>query len=418
MNKKNNILFLKKKVKNKNYIKKKLNNLNLINISLSYIDFWESLMQNCNFENSNISNCIFTDTDLSNSQFNNSIIKDTNFTHSILKGVNFSSSKLIRINLRDAIFDEHTIWPKKFDPLKYGAVREKNFNPFDYKAKLSLNTINNFKTTMSAKKNLENVYKKNKLSILEKKIIKELTVGKGYIVIKNLYSKKNINLAEKIISNKLKKDNRYKFAKKKFEVDKKYKSINFFDIQNYHKIFVDFMCPKPVMKAFEFLMGEDFICTYYACQNLMSGGRGQNLHLDYPYVTFKKPGDKIPIGMGSNKFLLSCGILTYLNEFDKDYVGPLILEKSHKLRKFPDISDVKKNKFIKIKVPKGGILVLNTLVWHAGLPNYSKNKDRNLILGHYTPSFVKRRLDIKKLTKKIVLDKDKKNNGILEKLIN
>jgi len=408
--------FLRQNIKNINYSKLKIENLQFKECDLEKLNFWESDIKNSFFEKTKINKCVFTDANLSNSIFNNTQIKNTNFTHAVLKGVNFGSSKFINVNLRDAIYDRYTVWPKKFVASKFGAIKEDYFNPYDYKFKLSIRTIKNlnFKNSNNDKKIY---YSKKKYSNIEKKIIKELTTGKGFIVIKDFYNKKKIDLAEKIINIKLKKNKNYKKISNTFEIDKRLKSINFFNIQNYNQIFVDMIQPEPIMNAFESLMGKNFICTYYSCQNSLAGCRGQNLHLDYPYVTYSKPGDIIPVGMGSNKYLLSCGVLTYLNEFDKDYAGPLILKNSHKFRKFPNFKDVKKNLFYKVKIPKGGILVLNTLLWHAGMPNYSQKKDRNLVVAHYTPNFIKRRLNISKLTKKQILLKDKKNKGMLEQLL-
>ncbi len=416
MSKKNKQLFFKKNIKNNNYSKLNFKNFKLSQCSLEKVNFWESDLKKSIFEKTKISKCIFTDTNLTNATFKNSVIENSNFTHSILKGANFKSTKLLNINLRDAIYDKKTIWPKNFIPTKYGAIKENFFNPNDYKSKLSIRAIKDFTLNTKKKSNKDNLHKKN-YSNFEKKIISELTTGKGFIVIKDFYNKKKIDLAEKIINKKLKKNKNYKKIKDTFEIDKRFKSINFFDIQNYNQIFVDMMQPKPIMNAFESLMGKDFICTYFACQNSLAGSRGQNLHLDYPYVSYNKPGDLIPFGMGSNKYLLSVGVLTYLNNFDQDNAGPLILKNSHKFRRFPNFKDVKENKFYKVKIPKGGILVINTLVWHAGMPNYSEKKDRNLVVAHYTPNYIKRRLDILKLTKKKVIIKDKKNYGMLEKLL-
>ena len=112
--------------------------------------------------------------------------------------------------------------------------------------------------------------------------------------------------------------------------------------------------------------------------------------------------------MGSNSFLLSCGILTYLNDYDKNNYGPIVLDNSHKYRKFPSIENVKNKSFVQVKIPRGGILILNSLLWHAGMPNYSEKKIRTLLVAHYTPEFVKPRYDLKKETKKSIIDRDKK----------
>ena len=148
-----------------------------------------------------------------------------------------------------------------------------------------------------------------------------------------------------------------------------------------------------------YLLGENFICTYYAAQCSLAGSRGQSLHLDYPYVVYNKPGDKIPMGMGSTNHLLSCGILTYLNNSSSNSYGPIVLRGSQKYRRFPTVQDVKKYKFTKLKVPKGGMVILNTLMWHAGAPNYSDKNDRSVLVTHYTPNYVRLRMDLKNTTK-------------------
>ncbi len=410
--------YLNQLLNNKNFLLSKLKKFIFRNCNLNKCNFWESDLSNSKFQKTKIYNSIFTDANLSKSSFINSEIKDTNFTHTNLKGVNFKSSKLININLRDAVYDKSTIWPSNFNPEQFGAIESKNFNLFSYKRKLSFKTIKNLpnKEINIHKKKIKK--EKDMLSKKEKKIVYELTKGKGYIILKNFYNKKKINKAEKIISKKLKKNIKYKKVKSNYAIDKINKSINFFDILNEDKVFTDMIQPKIVMNAFKRLMGKSFICTYYAAQCSLAGSRGQSLHLDYPYVSYNHPGEKIPFGMGSENYLLSCGILTYLNDDDDSTDGPMLLKGSHKFRRFPTIEDVKKFKFTKVKVSKGSILVLNTLMWHAGAPNFSENNDRSIVIAHYTPDFIKLRLDIKKNTKHSVLSKDKKNKGLLSQLLN
>tara|TARA_B100000767_G_C19771855_1_gene540481 strand:- start:119 stop:1318 length:1200 start_codon:yes stop_codon:yes gene_type:complete len=390
-----------------------------INKKFAQKDFWEVNLSYSEFYNTKIYNSVFTDSNLNNAIFHNSQIMDTNLTHTDLRGVNFKTSKLINVNLRDSVFDDKTLWPKNFNPIKYGAIESKNFNPFSYKRKLSYKTIKSLslKEINFYKKKIEQKKILFKYNELEKKIIHELTKGNGYIIIKNTYKKNIIDKAEKIIDTKLKKNKKYKKATLNYETDKINKSINFFDLLNSNEIFSKMLQPKAAMNAFKKLMGTNFICTYYSAQCSVAGSRGQSLHLDYPYVSYNNPGDKIPFGMGSDNFLLSCGILTYLNDSNKDNYGPILLKGSQKFRRFPTIEDVKKNKFTKLKVPKGGMVILNTLMWHAGAPNYSKKKDRTLLVAHYTPNFIKLRMDLKKTTKKNVILKDKKNNGMLSQLL-
>ena len=41
-------------------------------------------------------------------------------------------------------------------------------------------------------------------------------------------------------------------------------------------------------------LGKDFICGFYGANCLLPGARGQVPHLDYPYMSFMKAGEKIP----------------------------------------------------------------------------------------------------------------------------
>ena len=408
------------KLKETSFLNFKFKKIIFRDCDLEKCNFWELSLQNSKFINTKINKCIFTDANLSNSIFQNTVIKNSNFTHSNLSGINFKTSKLININLRDAVFDKNTIWPNGFNPYKHGAIIDDRFNPFNYKTKISFKAIKqlSLKKINLFKKKIINIKNESHLTVLEKKIVRELTLGKGYIIVNKFFDQKTINIAEKLIKKKLINSKNYKKISSSFEVDKQKKSINFFDILNIDKVFVKIIQPKIIMNAFKKLMGDNFICTYYAAQCTLAGSRGQSLHLDYPYVSFSKPGQKIPIGMGSNKYLLSCGVLTYLNNYDPASGGPILLRDSHKLRRFPTIKDVKSHKFLKVKIPKGGVLILNTLIWHAGAPNYSNVKNRSLIVAHYTPNFIKPRLDIKKKLNLNILKKDKKEKGLLDQLIN
>ena len=56
-------------------------------------------------------------------------------------------------------------------------------------------------------------------------------------------------------------------------------------------------------------------------------------------------------------------------------------------------------------------------MWHAGAPNYSEKNDRHLLVAHYTPNFVKLRMNLKNDLKKNVLLNDIKKKGMLTQLL-
>ena len=119
----------------------KKKNKKFINKNLIKENFWEIDLSHSEFHNTKIHKSVFTDANLRNSIFKNSEIVNTNLTHADLRGVNFRTSKLVNVNLRDAVFNNKTLWPKNFNPTKYGAIEYKKFNPFSYLRKLSYNNI-------------------------------------------------------------------------------------------------------------------------------------------------------------------------------------------------------------------------------------------------------------------------------------
>ena len=85
--------------------------------------------------------------------------------------------------------------------------------------------------------------------------------------------------------------------------------------------------------------------------------------------------------------------------------------KSEEIESYSDQNDTK------LKVPKGGMVILNTLMWHAGAPNYSDKNDRSVLVTHYTPNYVRLRMNLKNTTNRKVIERDKKKKGILSQLL-
>ncbi len=117
-----------KNLKIKNYNRHKFLKFNLSKSVFSgakfnQCNFWESKLINAKFINSEINDSVFSDAKLNNSKFENCLIKNSNFSHSDLRNSDFSKSNLININLRDAIYDKKTKWPKNFRPNKFGAKK-------------------------------------------------------------------------------------------------------------------------------------------------------------------------------------------------------------------------------------------------------------------------------------------------------
>lgn len=386
-------IFKNMNLKEISFLKSSISRANFINCNVEKCELWESKLSHTKFTNTKFKDCVFTDADLSRASFVNSSIIRSNLSHTDLRNVNFKTSKLIKINLRDAIFNDKTRWPKNFNPLSFGAIKYK---------------LNKKKV-------------KKKLSKLEKKIIHELTAGKGYYVVKNYFSKKKVNKAFKIILKKINEDKVWRKKYKNFSRDKKINQFYVYkNLMGLDKIFVELIQPKIAMNVFKILLGEKFICSFFGVNCLFPGARGQLPHCDYPYLDIAKPGEKLPFDLDisghiGKRILLNCQVVVPLVDFNYDNGSTGIRPGSQRYCKFPQEEEFKKGKFEQHKIKAGSVIIFNGLLWHGAMPNYTHDQYRFATLGGYVPHFIKPALDLQSITKnKKVITNDK---GYLQQLL-
>ena len=362
-----------KNINNKNFLKKKIKKKIFTNFTFNYCDFWEAEFDKVIFENSVFNNCIFCDAKFKEVKFVNCIFKNSNFSHTHFYKSSIVKTSIINVNFRDSVKD--------------------NYSDIDNKIPIT-RTIN------------LKIKKSKSLSVVEKKILKSLTTGKGYYVLKNFFSKEKIIKASKIIDNILIKQIKFNKLKKNFARDKKLNQKYVYNLLNKHKIFSQLIQPKPAMKVFDNLLGKDFVCGFFGANCLLPGARGQFPHLDYPYLSFMKPGDLVPFQNKFFKFYLNCQILIPLTQFNLKNGSTAILENSHKLNKFPKKKDIFKYKYKRLNLDIGSIVIFNGTLWHYACSNYSKNLNRYCTLAQYLPKFIVPMLDMKSKTKKSVYSND------------
>lgn len=368
--------FSHKKLIDLNFKKAKLKSINFSNSSIIDSDFWLSEIKNCNFSKSRIINTVFSDVDLRSVSFNFSYLNNCNFSHTDLRGINFENTYFKNINLRDAIYDHKTKWPKKFNPKLFGAIEFKK-----NKTKINLK-------------------KKNR-----KKIIniasKEIVSGNGYFILKNLFTKKQLDDAEKIILNESR--SKINLAKKsKKSADKKLFQNWVYHLFNKGKVFREMAHPKILMQILKNILGPKFICGAFEGNLLLPGARGQKTHIDYPYYNIAKPGEKVSFLNAYNT--ICCVSLILLTDFNKLNGATRFIPRSQKFKKFPTDNDLKKIKKIRLEGKRGDLILFNGLCWHGAESNLS-NKPRIGILGQYLSHFIKPKYNELSTLKKNIINK-------------
>tara|TARA_Y100000590_G_scaffold213372_1_gene241792 strand:- start:58428 stop:59633 length:1206 start_codon:yes stop_codon:yes gene_type:complete len=375
--------FKPKFYKKENFLKFNLSKSVFNKSKFNQCNFWETKLIGAKFINSEIDNSVFSDAKLNNSKFENCLIKNSNFSHTDLRNSDFSKSNLINVNFRDAIYNKKTKWPKNFKPMAFGAKKISN----------------------KVKKN--KIKKKIIFSKLEKRILKELTIGKGYYILENYIDKKIVKKASALIKKEIFKDKNIKKNYNNFSRDKRMNQTYVYkNLFNLNKVFVKLVQPKIAMKIFKEILGNKFICGFFGANCLLPGARGQSPHLDYPYLDIVKAGEKLPFETGKN-FALNCQILIPLTDFNYENGSTSLLPHSHKTNLFPNKKLAKNKKFVQIKTKAGSLILTNGLIWHNSMPNYTDNEMRICTLGQYLPHFIKPMLNLSKSTNKKILDNDK-----------
>jgi ectoine hydroxylase-related dioxygenase (phytanoyl-CoA dioxygenase family) len=258
-----------------------------------------------------------------------------------------------------------------------------------------------------------------------KEIAHDLLKGKGYHVVENLFSKKEIKKA---------KDKLIDLAKIKAPQISKKDSLSVISATNHiwnlidkDEIFRKMVQNELIVKVFSIILGNELKLGSFAARIQQPGDKRQKPHLDYPYWDMYNP-KSFPININSS-FAMNCQSTIMIDDFTLENGATMVGPGTQLRGYFP-----KQKEFwpiMKQATGRAGSVILTTgLLWHGAGANNSK-KPRIGILGQYLPKFVKPMEDqlasvdmkiIKKSSKKLqnllgvnypypqVLDTSKNNN--------
>jgi len=90
--------------------------------NLIMADLRESILIRANLSSCKLNNALLDNTDLSNACLENADVSGTSFVNSKMLGANMDCKNIDEANLKGSVFNDQTIWPINFDPLKKGAL--------------------------------------------------------------------------------------------------------------------------------------------------------------------------------------------------------------------------------------------------------------------------------------------------------
>ena len=205
----------------------------------------------------------------------------------------------------------------------------------------------------------------------------------GYTILRNVFSKKNCDIA------KVKIDQIYKKQIKECGNEKFLYSINDQDVVRalfiYDDFFIRFINNKNIISFLNICFGNKFILNLQnsPINRAKQSHYGSTWHRDLSYQHFV-PSRPIAIT-----------ILICLDPFTNENGGNHILPFSHKFVEFASKDYSEKNEKI-LSANIGDVLIFDSLLFHRAGPNKS-DKERKLLVQMYTLPFVKQQINYPKM---------------------
>ena len=210
----------------------------------------------------------------------------------------------------------------------------------------------------------------------------ENIVRSGFSIIKNVFSKKNCEIAKQKI------DQIYIEQIKECGDESYLSSINENDLVRaqiiYDEFFSQFIINQKIRDILKVAFGDKYILNLQNCPINRAKNKhfGSAWHRDLSYQHF------IP----SRPIAIS--VLVCLDEFTKENGGTCIVPFSHKFEKFPSKNYAKENEK-KIEANIGDVFIFDSLIFHRAGEN-NTNEDRKLIVQVFTLPFIKQQISLPK----------------------
>ena len=221
----------------------------------------------------------------------------------------------------------------------------------------------------------------------EKDILEELLQGDGVVVIKDVYSLKDIELAREII-NKTASSQEQKESHFNAEAEasgKIHLQQRVWNLFGKAEIFGQLISHDIIFDLMSSFLGTEFTCGSYCASRLMPGAPGQELHIDYPYWDYYKT-ETFPMGLNSS-FPQNCQVTIPLDICSELSGATAYVPGSQRKLHYPNDKDDLSNQKQMIANP-GDLVFFNGNCWHGASPNNSKSQ-RAVLLIEFLPKYIK-----------------------------
>ena len=229
--------------------------------------------------------------------------------------------------------------------------------------------------------------KLDKASIDDKKILNELLVGSGVVIVKGVFQIDNINEALEIV-NKFADSDEQKESHFNAEAESSGKihlQQRVWNLFGKGDIFSNLITNDIIFNIMSQLLGSEFVCGSYCASRLLPGSPGQELHIDYPYWDYYN-SETFPLGLNSS-FAQNCQVTIPLDICSKVSGATTYIPGSQKNLHYPTQNDDFSGKQQMVADP-GDLVFFNGNCWHGASPNNSEHQ-RAALLIEFLPKYIK-----------------------------
>lgn len=213
----------------------------------------------------------------------------------------------------------------------------------------------------------------NKLSTLNiADLTREITEGKGFVVLPNLVSAAQAADARNLIMELAQQDKR----QGKLVIQGKKERL--YGLIYRGGVFADLVQNPTVLALIKAIIAGEPILGGFSAHILHPGAAKMGMHVDYPYWAMPAPFPKYPI--------LEVQVIWMLEDFTANNGAPVFAVGTQKLANKPNKWQFKL-KAKKITGTAGSAIISHGLCWHDTSENNS-DRSRVSLLGNYTPQFV------------------------------
>lgn len=155
-------------------------------------------------------------------------------------------------------------------------------------------------------------------------------------------------------------------------------NVRVFYLLERDEIFRDLILNPTALDFVSTLLTDDFLISNFTANIALPGSKSMELHSDQGIVVpepWLQPW--------------SVNVIWCLNDIDEENGATRYIPGSHKVQTTSELPENAAAKTVPFEAPAGSIVVMDGRVWHTSGANVSRSRERALLFGYYSRSFVR-----------------------------